>query len=202
MSVGSSRKNKNLSSPNGETLITDFQTAQFLLYAIDSAELQAKKSETETLNKFSSYKKLNDHYVRPQDLPIEDDVSLTQLSLNSHLQKVQSDQIKESGSKEIRDLQLAANGSYLNKKVVVRAIDRTVKPFHNCWLDKRSGQLSYGQNNKQLISGRITEVNLSGNYVLIKPKTRHQLISKSLNSYLAEIIDPSTGQSLVSAVIE
>lgn len=197
MSTDLHKDNQSAAGSPMHSLIMDFQMAQAILNTIDIVDLQAKATENETLTRFSSYKKLSDPYVRPQDLPLEEDESLTYSSLNSHLQKVQSEQIKNKGLNDIDDLQQNANTAYINKKVTIKVLDKSIKPIHNCWLDKRTRQVYYGSNNKQSISGTVSEINLSGNYLVLKPKTSHQLLNSSLKGYLIEVINPNTGQPII-----
>ena len=74
MSSSTSRNhNKKLTSKSINTLIADFQTAQMLQQAIQNAEILANQAESDTLNKFSNYKHQGTAYIKPQDLPLEDD---------------------------------------------------------------------------------------------------------------------------------
>ncbi len=188
-----SRKKANYEIINSKALIADFQTANMLLQAISNANYQANQAENATLDRFSNYKHQGDPYVKPQDLPFEDDKSLTHASLNSHLQKVQSKQIEQHGLQTIRDLENNALNNYIDKKVTIRTLDNKNHPFHNSWLDQRTGENYFGNNHNKSISGKIIEINLTKNYIILKPSAGRQFVNKALRGYLSEVINYSTG---------
>jgi hypothetical protein len=199
-STFSTRNNNTALANPVDTLIADFQTAQMLLQAIANAKYQASLAESEAVNKFSSYRHQGEAFVKPQDIPFEEDKSLTHVSLNSHLQKAQSEQIKHHSLQTIHDLEESAKTTFLNKKITITAKDREHSPFHNHWLDRRNGHSYYGNNQSKSVSGRIIEINLNNNYIVLKPSTGRQFVSRSLSSYIAEIIDPNSGQPLVNII--
>jgi len=181
-------------------LIADFQTTMAIQQAILSADYQAKQAESETLQRFSSYRNINDPYVKPTDIPFEEEKSLTNASLNSHLQLVQSEQIRDSGYNTINELQHNAELNYINKKITFKRTDKKLHPFHNCWHDKYSGEIRYGDNHSSQLTGKISEINLLNNYVIIKPSRTRMLVSGSLKGHLIEIIDPASGIPMVSII--
>lgn len=202
MSSNISRNKKKDLTPNAiNTLIADFQTALMLQQAIENAKYMANQAESDTLNKFSNYKQLDTAYVKPQDLPLEEDKSLTHASLNSHLQKVQSKQIEEHGLQTIYDLEQNAKTTFLDKKITIKAIDKSLHPFHNHWYDQRIGQYFYGNNKSRSLSGKVVDINLKSNYIVIKPSPGRQLVNRALKEYLAEVINPATGQSMINIQI-
>lgn len=196
------KQRRGVTASLANTLIADFQTSQIILQAIASANYRASQSESDTLIKFSSFRRQGEAYVKPQDLPLDEDKSLTHASLDSHLQKVQSEQIQQRGLQTIHELELSANAAYDNKKISIKVIDNSANPIHNQWLDQASGQFYYGSNHSRSISGKVSEINLSDNYIALKPSTGRQLVNKLLKAYVIEVINPSTGQPLISAEID
>ena len=50
-------------------------------------------------------------------------------------------------------------------------------------------------------SGRVVDINLRNNYIVIKPSTGRQLVNRALKKYLSEVINPATGQSMINIQI-
>ncbi|HEY4964141.1 MAG TPA: hypothetical protein VIH90_05590 [Candidatus Saccharimonadales bacterium] len=183
---------------NGLSLINDFQNTQILIRTIEGADYQAKMSEEEILNKFSAYRRSDQVLVNPNDLPLAQDDNLVKESLNAHLQKVQSEQIKDYGVQTINDLEKNANALYLNKKVRIKVVDKKLSPIHNGWINQRTGQQNFGITKALTVSGRIVEISLTNNYIIIKPLLLRKLVNSSLIDYLIEIIAPDSLQPMVS----
>jgi hypothetical protein len=182
---------------DGINLVLDYQNTQVMLTTIDGAEHQAKQTENNILSQFSSYKQAEVGIVRSTDLPLSDDSRLVHDSINAHLQKVQSEQIKQQGISRIRDLGHNANVNYLSKKIKVNVLGKVNRPFHSIWTNKLSGAQSFSKNVAPALSGVISEIDLVNNYLVIKPTAFRRLVNSQTTGYYVEIISLDSLQPMV-----
>jgi hypothetical protein len=186
---------------SGLLLVNDFQNTQILIGTIEGADYRARMSEEEILSRFSSYKQAEAVLVNPNDLPLKDDAELVRESLNAHIQKVQSEQIKNYGVHTIQDLEHKVDELYLNKKIKILVLDKKLGPIHNSWVDNRTGEPHLGDTRAVTVSGRIAAINLADNYIVIKPTMLRKFLNNSLIEYLVEIINLDSLQPMVSIAI-
>ena len=179
-------------------LVNDFITVQRILGTIEYAQEEAKQTENEMLKKISSYKTDDEVIVNPAHLPVSENDNILRNSFDSQLKKVQSAQLKEHGLSTIRDLQAKNNAKYLNKKVTIKLTDSKYKPFHNHWFNQNTGEDKLSPNKSKSISGKISQINFTENYIVIKPGRFKSLISKALVEQVVEVMSFSDNRSMIN----
>ena len=174
---------------NPMNLADYFVSAQRILLAVILSKEQANYTDKTAVENFHSVKK--GHFLNPGDIPEDLQTQLAQHSVSAHIQRAQAEQVNIAGSQELEAISLEARSGYINKKVVVTAKNRSTKPILSYWLDKQTGNYSAGRRHPGKIKGKVAEIKLEANLLIIKPTIAKKIFYRSLWRYVVYVVDPS-----------
>jgi hypothetical protein len=186
---------------SGDLLIADFQYAQQSLATVEGLKSLARQTEEYALNNIASVPTRNGQYVTPYDIPQEKHSPITRASVDAHLQKVQAEQVESYNSNELKVLSEEANKTYLGKRVQILATNNEIKPILVCLKDPYTGAQYLGRSQPKFISGKIKELKLEDNLLIIKPAITKKLLNRYVDYYLVYVINPNNFEPLISMTI-
>ena len=181
-----SKTNQNIS---GQQLVADFQTVGISRTTAIVAKEAAKQSEEVVMNQLSSVSGGN--YLNPENINEAQGDYVVRASIDAHIKKVQAEQLDSLTSAQLNDIMTKDTASYKGKKVRVISITKDYKPFDGYWFDPKNGPRS-NELKKQVVEGKIAEINFEKNLIVLEPTRLSRLISSSLKSYAVYVINPQT----------
>jgi len=182
---------------SGDLLTEQYRSAMLTLSTVSQASRMAAESEQSALQSLAAVPAANSVYVTPQDIPPEIATDLTKHSLDAHLQKVQSAQIGAQGEAFVRQLQQEALAAYKGRKVRINVLDAAQHPVEVYWRDAESGGQYLHKSRPRMVKGRIEDINLAENVLILAPDFIGRFLSSRLSHYAVYVINPLTIQPMV-----
>ena len=193
------RSHENTSiSVSENSLIEEYKAAQMSLLAVSQARTNANYTEQKTIERLHGLKIDGAVLVNPSDVPEELKNPITFESLNAHFQKIQALQIEAHNSQELERLSQKAEEKYKGKKVVIKVLENKMHPVAIGLRLKGRSELFYASSKAGKFSGIITNINLAGNSMMLKPTAAVSLFNSSIKNYKLFVIDPRNFKPLVS----
>lgn len=183
---------------SGDFLLADFQTAIAALATADYAQSQAQQTENAVMSELNALGGQN--YLNPGAINPVRQEDIGRASLNAHVMKVQAAQIQRLSQGQLNTLQAEATAQYVGKKVTITALEGVESPFDAVWFNDQTGYRS-NPYNKLTISGKIEDVQLAKNLLIVKPKLLPRLINRDFTAYYAYVINPGSLQPAVSITL-
>ena len=195
-------KGKNGGQPktviSGDLLISDFISAMTNLSTAETAKYVAKQTEQSAMDELRSVSATtNPVFLTPADIDPQAQAHIARSSLDAHLQKAQSEQIAAFTDQQVDQMEAEAKHNYLGKKVQVTIVDAAFQPVETIWQDKRTGQYRRGTLKKGGLKGRVEEVSLKQNRLVIKPTFTGRLLVPDRKFFLVYPVNPKTIQPAV-----
>jgi hypothetical protein len=184
----------------GQAIIAQFTAAATNLSAAFTAKAYATKAESDTLRMLEQLQSSNGLYVTAEDIPDSQKSQLVATSLDSHLKKVQSEQIEMSVYQQTVNDQKELDTFLKGKYVTLEAI-ATNEPFQTVWQNAQNGALTTHRIKAKSIKGYVEEVSLENNYMLIRTTSMSRLLQPRRLFYVAHVIQPATLMPMISMSI-
>ncbi len=172
---------------SGEELIEYFRTAMIVLSTAHFAKAEARRSEQDTLNSLDYLSRGT--FLNPTNLPSNAQEQVARSSVDAHIKKVQASQIDQQSQVELSNLEQQAS-KYIGKKVRVAVLDRAAKPLESLWQDPTTGQYTPSSLNTKGISGKVEQILLEKNAIMLKVGAVSQLVSPQRHFFVAYVINP------------
>jgi hypothetical protein len=188
------KQNKRLSL-TGELLIADFQSAIAALATAEYAANQAESTENAVVSELHSLS--SQTYLNPGSISPVRQNDIGRASLNAHVMKVQAAQLQQMSQEQLSVLQTRVTDYYVGRKVRITALDGGESPFDSVWFNDQTGYRS-NPLNRSVISGKITEVNLDKNLIVLKPRLFPRLINREFTAYFVYVLDSNNLQPAVT----
>jgi hypothetical protein len=173
---------------SGDALVSYFQSVQLSLGTIDALEYRANRTEASTLEAIDS---LNSQSVELIN-------GLADRSLRAHVQKSQALKAKVLSAEKIKGLQQEVEKDFLKRRVSVSALDKNSGAISICWYSPRQGNFHFGKKHPRTVKGRIAEIDLEKNLVVVRPTFIASKLNKTLQSYFVRVIEMSDFSPLVN----
>ncbi|MBP9852882.1 MAG: hypothetical protein QG629_692 [Patescibacteria group bacterium] len=175
--------------PNGAALIADFQSVVLTLATKDAAVYEANRSEKELME----YLTIVSHgsYLQPATLAQDEQQRITQASVDAHLKKAQADQVLSMSEAQIAATTRKMSSEWKGKKIRLRAVDATTKPFRGHYFDPRHGSRLSNVNVTQ-VAGVVEEVLPEKNVLILRPTLMSRWSHSGLQAYIITMVDPVT----------
>ena len=174
---------------SGQQLLADVQTVLVSNATIQAAKSEATRSENELLDHLEAISGGN--YLNPGQLSSDAQADLTRTSLDTHIKKVQAQQLDAMNAHQLEDLQAQARTTYLGRKMVVTTLVPKSGAIEAVWFDQRAG-FRTGITHKRKVTGVVLDVLLNRNVLILKPIIGTRLLNSHLESYMVYVIDPAT----------
>jgi len=181
---------------SGDLLIEQYRAAMMTLVAVLSAEATAKQTEQQALDNLASLPSNNGLFVTPGDIPQDAEHELTRRSLDAHLQKVQSAQIRLQGTRFTQAMQADTLKLYKGRRVQVSILEPKEQPVEVYWRDADGSTYLRGFATRSF-TGIIEDIQLDEDMLVLKPGALGQLFSSRLAYYVVYVINPDTVQPMV-----
>ncbi len=182
----------------GQQLINDFQTAIASIETTQAAQYEAERSENALVEHLRSIS--TGYYLQPGALAQDNQDAVTKASLDAHIKKVQAEQIVQLNAEQLADLQFRSKNDFLNRKVRISVTDRKANPIESVWFDSVTGYRTNATKRRRVL-GRIEDILLDRNAIVIKPIGMTKLFNSGLQSFIIYVIDPDTLQPAISVEI-
>jgi hypothetical protein len=154
------------------------------------AKLVAENSEAESINNLANLSAGNGAYITTNDMPKEVGEKFVKDSANAHLSKIQSEQISGATNSMIEQNELEAKKKYIGKKIYVSRIDAGTDVFDAVLVDKNTGQYRVSKYNGQNVRGKIKDISLANNLIVIKPTLSARILTPNRLAINAYVVDP------------
>lgn len=182
-------------SLSGSELITYFVNAVTNIVTSETAKVAASESEQRVLSGMQQLAG-SDAYTSAGDLTSINVNKLAKDSLNSHLEKVQSEQINQFVAQQLAQLQTEVTKKYTGKKIRIQRIPNYSNQFEAVYVD--NGQPRISPYNGQHINGKIHEAVLEQNILLITPTFLSSKLTPNRIFYRVHVLDLETIQPQVT----
>ncbi len=183
---------------SGQKLVADYQSVMIDLATSEAASYEAERSESEMLSKLSTSSAGG--YLNPSNINQSIGENIARVSLDTHVKKVQAEQIKSISTAQVQEILAEDKKVYLGKKVHITSLDRSYSPFESLWFDPQNGYRTYDFK-KPSISGKIEEILIEKNALVLKPNFMRRIFVSDLKFFVAYIINPTTLEPTVSIEI-
>lgn len=178
----------------GNQLIDLYRDALVARSTSAMATSEASLSERQTIDFLETVS--GGTLLNPAAIPEETQADITRASVDAHIKKVQAEQIKAQSDWQMVDLQTQAN-LYVGKKAKITVLDKAAKPIDAIWYDPKNGSFRTSTTNVTSITGKITEILLDKNALVLQPGTFSKLINPDKQYYVVYVMDPSSMQPFV-----
>lgn len=191
--MNNSANNKSLAAQqSGDLLVSEFQSALINLTTMDVATAEAEHSETNIENALKYNATHNGIYLKPEDISPDTADILVKNSIDAHLKKIQAEQIKSFTTNQLSHQQLDSEQKYKGRKVRITVLTDRKDVFIPLWANKQTGQLREGTYKGQKITGKIDDLVLENNILVIKPGLFWRTIQPDRRFFLVVVIDLMT----------
>jgi hypothetical protein len=149
----------------------------------------ANQTEQQAVDNLRNLNVSNGAYITANDIPREVGNKFAVDSANAQLSKIQAEQITESTKQVIGQQEEEAKKNFIGRKVIVKKIDPKADVFDAVLLDKKSGQYRVSKYNTKSTKGKIVDINLAKNLLVIKPTYTARLINPNrvfINTYVID----------------
>ena len=179
----------------GQELVADFQAAFIAMATSEMANYEAQKSENDLLQQLSYWSRGG--YLNPRAIQSEQQDSVSRASLDAHIKKLQASQVEQMKKEHLHSLVKASKATYIGKRVRIEVLRANQDPIDVLWANPQTGYRANALN-KTHLSGKIMEVRLESNLLMIYPSRISRVVNKELQAYIIYVIDPQTAEPMVS----
>jgi len=178
----------------GIQLVADYLSTLIAVATSKAAKDEASQSENQIYNELSGFSKAG--FLNTGGLEETLEKSIGRESLNAHIKKIQADQIKALTDSQIQALTKENLDKYVGKQVEIRSLKKDESPFDLMFFNPQSGYKS-APYNKPAIKGKIKDVLLTKNVLMVDPSNFSKFMKSGLDSYVVYVIDPETAEPMV-----
>ncbi len=189
----------NNSDNSGKELVEQFKDALIIRSSAEYASEEAVRSENETVSGLDAISRGS--YLNPSSVPEDLQNQIARASVDAHIKKVQAKQLNENSKYQLEDMKLNLNEKYNGKKIKVNVLNRQQKPIESIWYDPKYNDYYNGILDTGGISGKIQEILLNKNAILVKPNLLSRLSASNRKLFMVFIINPDDLTPLVSLEI-
>jgi len=178
----------------GIQLIADYQSTLIALATSQAAKQDASQTENQVYSQLNSMSKGGFLNTGGIEEALAKDMSHE--SLNAHVKKVQAEQIESLTKAQIQNLLKEDAEKYVGLKVEIKSLKKGESPFDLVFFNPQKGYKS-APYNKPSIKGKIKEVLLTKNVLMVDPSNFSKFMKTDLDSYAVYIADPQTLEPMV-----
>ncbi len=180
-------RGRNSQVGSGQQLLADFQTVFVSMATIEAAKYEAARSENALLDHLDAVSGGN--YLNPGRLSSDEQADLTRTSLDTHIKKIQAQQLDSMNARQLQDLQAQARSTYIGRKMTVTTLKPKSGAIETIWFDQRSG-FRTSVTRKRKVTGVVLDVLLDRNVLILRPTIGARLLNSNLENYMVYVIDP------------
>lgn len=186
---------KNNSTVTGQQLVADYQSALISIATSNAADFEAKRSESELLDNLNSMS--NGNYLNPVNIDQNFGENVARASLDTHIKKIQAEQIKTMSNTQLIETLSNDEKDFKGKRVKILSLNKDFQPFEALWFNDQTG---YNPSiyKKKAIEGKIEELLIEKNALIIKPKILSRILVNDLKFFIVYVINPNTLEPAVS----
>ena len=181
----------------GGALVADFTAAMTNLATAETAKYAATKSEEDTIATINAAAPTNAVYVTPEDMSPAMQAAVARSSVDAHLKKVQAEQINSFTAQQVAQTEQDDKQNYIGRKVRVTVIDPEFKPLESYWFNNKTGQEGRGNLKFKTAKGRIEDLSLQNNVLVLKPTWGARLVIPERKFLLVYVVNPKSLQPAV-----
>ena len=182
----------------GQTLISAFQTAFVNAATIQAAKYEASRSEHQLVDELAAMS--SGTYLNPGSIANVNPDALGRASLDAHIKKVQAQQLNAMSLAQLQSLIAESKESFTGRKVRINVKDSQQQPIDIVWFDQQNGYRT-SVARKRVVSGKIEDIMLDRNMLILKPGAGLRLLNGRLQNYLVYIINPDTLEPMVDITV-
>lgn len=179
---------------SGQQLLADYQTVFVSTATIEAAKYEAAQSENELINHLSDVS--GGTYLQPGALSSDMQADLTRTSLDTHIKKVQAQQLDSMNAQQLQQLLEQDRAIYLGRKIAVTSLRPKSDAIESVWFDQRAGFRSHVTRKRRVV-GTIQDVLLDRNVLILRPSFSARLLNNTLENYMVYVIDPDSLMPMV-----
>jgi hypothetical protein len=184
---------------NGKELVDQFKDALIMRSSALYASEEAVRSENETVSGLDAISRGN--YLNPSSVPEDLQNQIARASVDAHIKKVQAKQLNENSKYQLEEMKLSLNEKFNGKKIKVTVLNKKQKPIESIWYDPKFNDYYNGILDTNGISGKIQEILLDKNAILVKPNFLSRISASNRKLFMVFIINPDDLLPLVSLEI-
>jgi hypothetical protein len=154
-------------SKNG--LIDSYIDAIRNILTMQNATYIAENYEKNVVNDLNNLGARNGVYITKEDIPNDRGEQFVKDSVNAHLSKIQSEQIKNATNIEIDRIKSLALQNYKGKKITINKIDPKLDVFDAVYIDSQTGNYRVSKFTSKSVKGTVEDINYNNNLLVIKP---------------------------------
>lgn len=181
-------------SGSGQQLLADYQTVFVSTATIEAAKYEAAQSESDLINHLADVS--GGTYLQPGALSSDIQADLTRTSLDTHIKKVQAQQLDSINAQQLQQLLEQDRAIYLGRKIAVTSLRPKSDAIESVWFDQRAGFRSHVTRKRRVV-GIIQDVLLDRNVLILKPTFSSRLLNNTLENYMVYVIDPNSLMPMV-----
>lgn len=183
----------------GQELVEDFKNSLIMRSTAEYAKEEAVRSENETVSGLDAISRGT--YLNPSSVPEDIQNQIAKASVDAHIKKVQAKQLNENSKYQIQELGLSLNERFNGKKIKITVLNRKQKPIESVWYDPKFNDYYNGILDTKGISGRIQEILIEKNAILVKPNFISRISASNRKLFMVFIINPEDLQPMVELEI-
>jgi hypothetical protein len=178
----------------GAQLVSYFQSVFLNLANMEVSRQEAHASEQRAVSELQYFGGAN--ILNPRNIPVASSAEIAKSSVDAHIKKVQAEQIEHLSKVQLEAANTEASTQYVGRKVAIRIHDKEFGMVESVWFNPNKGY-STSQVKTNSIKGRIKEVLLEKNALIVEPTLSARIIDPGRKFFIVYIIDPNTFEPLL-----
>lgn len=170
------------------SLVSYFSDAMISIVGLNQARNIAKEIEFEVIDNLNAVEPHNGVFLTPSDIPSEVANELVQGSMNAHLSLVQAKQIEQKTTERMIFLDKGAK-QFIGKEIVLVTKDNNHSCIDAVMFNKNDGQYRVSSYNKMKIKGKIKDISLQNNLLIVEPTKLARIINPSRILFYVYVIN-------------
>lgn len=178
----------------GAQLISYFQSVFFNLANMEVSRQEATTSEQRAVSELQYFGGAN--VLNPKNIPVDSGAEIAKSSVDAHIKKVQAEQIEHLTNVQLEAAKNETSTQYVGRKVAIKIHNKELAMVESVWFSPNKGYTTSDVKTNG-IKGRIKEVLLDKNALVVEPSLTARLIDPGRKFYVVYIINPDTFEPLV-----
>lgn len=173
----------------GAQLVSYFQSVFFNLANMEVSRQEATISEQRAVSELQYFGGAN--VLNPKNIPVDSSAEIAKSSVDAHIKKVQAEQIEHLTNVQLEAAKSEVSTQFVGRKVAIKIHAKEYGIVESVWFSPSKGYTTSDVKTNG-IKGRIKEVLLDKNALLIEPSLAARLIDSGRKFYVVYVIDPNT----------
>lgn len=178
----------------GAQLVSYFQSVFFNLANMEVSRQEANASEQRAVSELQYFGGAN--VLNPKNIPVDSSAEIAKSSIDAHIKKVQAEQIEHLSKVQLESANDEASTQYVGRKVSVKIHNKESGIVESVWFNPNKGYTTC-EVKTNAIKGRIKEILLDKNALVVEPSLTSRLIDPGRKFYVVYIINPHTFEPCV-----